>query len=274
MGRGKRRGQTDAEMHELHGQSAEDLKLLSRADQARREGRTAEARRIAEALLDRAPALHVARVTLALTLLELEETQAASRQLERFLDPLVSQPGPQVEGSANSARDSNVEQPSVSPLAGLGEAWVPEGKAFQSDAERGQEAAGAETVKRSRSRAGSDSVFALGRSSAFATQTMAGLLDRQGDHTRADVIREHLDDSGVVLEAASEPTSLPVPAPALTPKPKESPLPDALSSVMEPSSFEDCPQSSPPESTVEPESSDRVLETLDAWLENVQRGRA
>lgn len=47
--------------------------------------------------------------------------------------------------------------------------------------------------------------FVLDRSPAFATQTMAGLLDRQGDHIRADGIRERLDEREQPSESKASP---------------------------------------------------------------------
>jgi hypothetical protein len=87
--------------------------------------------------------------------------------------------------------------------------------------------------------------FELTASKSFATQTMAGLLDRQGDHSGAESIRESIGGDSPDVTVTAE-----------------------LDAA-------EAPETVSPASMLDPDSSERqrVLATLEQWLHNLQRGQ-
>lgn len=194
------------------------LELAVRVEAARRSDRPDEARRIAKKALQAAPDGHPARVALALALMDLSDETGAREQLSQYLGALVG-----TAGMGERPAESSLEPPAEEALA----------KSSDVPVQMEDEATSPVSASRRKPAAGSHSGFPLDSNSSFATQTMAGLLDRQGDHKRADVIRERLDDR-VRQDGGAR---------------------DAAPSLEE-----------------EPDSR-RVTETLNAWLRNIERER-
>ena len=176
---------------------ASDVEFEPKAESKGRKGRSRQARRLANRGLETALHEEAGPVALALTLLDLGDLEGARSQLAQILAP--AEDSDRVTRPKSSMRPERESDPS--PTDGA-----------TGHRDRGDE-------------------FLLDRSPVFATQTMAGLLDRQGDHIRADVIRERLAERVRTRESV---------APA---QPVPEPRPQAA----------------------------RVLETLDTWLQNLQR---
>ncbi len=102
--------------------------------------------------------------------------------------------------------------------------------------------------------------YDLTASGAFATHTMAGLLEQQGDHAGANSIRTALDDETL------EPEGL---APGLA---AGAPFEDAT--PMDAAEQMPAPASATTEDELDAAQRARVLATLERWLHNLQRGVA
>jgi len=201
MAWGRKKGKAEGQTRSVE---SDALELAVRVEAARRSDRPDEALEIAKKALQTAPDGHPARVALALALMDLSDEIGAREQLRQYLGALVG-----TIGMGEEPDDSSLE-PTL-------------------------EAASPVSAFSRKPASGSHSGFPLDSASSFTTKTMAGLLDRQGDHKRADVIRERLDervrqDAGVGDRASS--------------------------------------------SDEEESDSRRVTETLNAWLRNIERGRA
>ncbi|MEE3326004.1 MAG: hypothetical protein VX252_01555 [Myxococcota bacterium] len=205
--------------------------MAARVEATRRSDGAHRARQMAEAELAKAPDSHPARIALALALLDLEDPHAARGQLRQYLDSLVAKRGTEsVKRDELSSLEASTE-PAPSALSReLSAAWAGEEALSSGSPEPASETGevNVDASRRSQARARGESLF--GTTSSFATQTMAGLLDRQGDHKRADVIRESLDDR-------------------MAPEEEKERAAD----------------------TEEPAEDQRVIQTLQAWLRNVER---
>ena len=198
---------------------SDELALAARMEVARRSGHPDEARQIAQEALQAAPDGHSARLALAMALMDLSDDRGAREQLGQYLGALMREAGMEEQvGSAELASEPRAEEALAQSLDGAGE----------------HEMSSGEPASRRKLTGSSPSGFPLDSTSSFTTQTMAGLLDRQGDHKRADVIRERLDERVRQDEGAGEMAS----------------------------------------STLEESDSRRVMETLNTWLENIERERA
>ena len=194
------------------------LELAVRVEAARQSDRPDEARQIAKKALQAAPDGHPARVALALALMDLSDEIGAREQLSQYLGALLG-----TVGMGERPPEPSLERPAEATLA----------KSLDLPDQMEDETASPVSASRRKPAAGSHSGFPLDSTSSFTTQTMAGLLDRQGDHKRADVIRERLDERVRQDRGAGEA------APALEEEPD----------------------------------SRRVIETLNAWLHNIDRER-
>jgi hypothetical protein len=258
------------------------------AEAERRAGRAEEARRICEVGLARAPGRLAGRVSLGLALLELGESESAKRELEGILDSALEPHLRAVQVSASSpdgdesAAEESAPMPSqpiakepapmhaaAAPFASVA-ASSPGADEFEEivgDAELEQAFASAEPqtdemfsanemaeqVLMDRAILDGDQAedLEMGTSSAYSTETMAGLLERQGDHQSAEAIRRSLE---------AESAAVPAQGPALEPD-----WADAAEVPLE---------ATPPEAPHDAREQARILGTLESWLQNIQRGTA
>ena len=212
-------------------ETVEDLAMAARVELTRRSQGAGPAIQMAEEELAKAADSHPARVALALALMDLDRVDEARHQLLRYLDSALAE-SPETDATADAAR---VSEPDPSALSReLSASWAGESAFPANPLPSSRESDPAQVSTGRRPQAGARGDFPFGATSSFATQTMAGLLDRQGDHKRADVIRESLDERMV-----------------LPPKREERP-------AERPESGED----------------QRVVQTLEAWLRNLERERA
>lgn len=212
-------------------ETVEDLAMAARVELTRRSQGAGPAIQMAEEELAKAADSHPARVALALALMDLDRVEEARHQLLRYLGSArVDRPESDV-----TADVPRVTDPASSALSReLSASWAGEHAFPENPLPPVRESDASQSASGRRSQSGPRGDFPFGATSSFATQTMAGLLDRQGDHKRADVIRESLDERM-----------------ALPPKREERP-------AERPESGED----------------QRVVQTLEAWLRNLERERA
>jgi hypothetical protein len=229
------------------------------AESYRRVGRLDDARRVAVAGLAVRPDDARGRLALGLTLLDLGEAAAARYELERAMGVVagdeLADPVPERDADVTMAGSLSSDPP-------LGDAAVPENAApiegvadeeldaaFEGASALRDEMVDANRIAEQAMRAGQldePEGFDLESSSSFATETMARLLDAQGDHHGAQAIRERLGRTGqrAPLDAAEVPA--------------EAGAGRAVSGGVNGSRR--TPQS-------------RALATLESWLANLQRSR-
>ena len=235
-------------------EKGEDLDMAARVEEVRLRNGARQAIEMAQDELSKAPDSHPARLALALALMDLDDPQAARDQLSQYLGSILAQRAMRAAGPAvEPAAEDRVEPPSSALSRELSASWA--GEPAKPSAEVSPEASSSDsrdTGRRSKSPSRKD--FPFGTTSSFATQTMAGLLDRQGDHRRADVIRESLDGGPPHEEEPHEAAS-PKPSPSPSPSPSPAPAPA-------------------PKARAEDDEAERIVQTLNVWLENIERERA
>ena len=160
--------------------------------------------------LELAPDTDVGRVALALRLMDSGDIAGArgqlsqvlapapdSKQVRRSEAPLSPEREPDPKHFGDDPRQSNSDDDlwALEPERASTDTYSPMDPAAPSD--DFPEHTGVDHA--------SKAAFVLARSPAFATQTMAGLLDRQGDHIRADGIRERLDEREQARESKASP---------------------------------------------------------------------
>jgi hypothetical protein len=161
------------------------------AEAERRAGRARQARRLAEAGLVEAPYVLSGRVVLALACLDLGDAEAAREALE----PVVSRwsPGARESLAIEPAEDAPFAVQS-DPLADLAENELE--NAFEHAESEPVEVwttnRVAEAALRAVENSGPEEPGADEAASPFATETVAELLERQGDPARARSIRDSL----------------------------------------------------------------------------------
>ena len=215
-----------------------DLDMAARVEEARLREGAVRARDLAEAELQKAPGDHPARVALAMALMDLGDPQAARDQLAQYLESLLTARPPAGDPAPSTPAEADGAELPPSPLTReLSASWAGEGAAAGSDPVP-VSTSSPEVPERGRrpSKGSGRGEFPFGTTSSFATQTMAGLRDRQGDQRRADVIRESLDRGAPAQE-----------------EPEEAPV-QALKA--------------------EDEEEQRIVQTLNVWLRNIERERA
>ncbi|MDG2052007.1 MAG: hypothetical protein P8M78_17790 [Myxococcota bacterium] len=210
------------------------------AELLRRRGDVQRARGIAEAGLAAAPDRLAGRVVLGLALLDAGLEPEAREALISVLEPALAPHrvgdsraplvDAEIEAALAEARPEVDEMISANQMA---ERVLDEHGPFEGD--RGGVKPEVRTQKPKLSRPQED-----GPSGLFRTETMAGLLDRQGDASGAEAIRRELASISNVGDLADYPDS------------------DGMLTGA---------------STLDPEAkSKRTIETLERWLLNLQRG--
>jgi len=279
------------------------------ADAYRRAGRLQEARRVAEAGLARNPERVEGRVALALTLLDQGEAEAGRSELGRVLaaDPNAlsagpigfdeasatpvapepqAHPEPEPEAAPECATELEPEpataheiEEAVPPAAPtVLEAADEEIELAFADAESDpDEMVDATRVAQQAMRAGDlfepEGSFTPALHPDFATQTMADLLEEQGDTAGAAQVRQALHGvPRIEADAASEP-------------PPESGPQDVVPEIAAPIAVAEPPVPASPEEPVEPASvqieaalatkrerarRERIVRTLESWLQNIR----
>jgi hypothetical protein len=216
------------------------------AEAYRRLGRLDDARRVAVAGLAVLPDDTRGRLALGLALLDLGETAAARYELERAMGQVAAE---ELVG-LQPARDPDQTQAGVPlELADAREEGLDDAEldaAFDSAEPVRDEMLDATRVAQEAMRAGKldePEGFSIDTAPNLASETMARLLEKQGDPGTADAIRERLQSDGPArLDAAEMPAD---------PASSQSAAPAANGSSVHPP--------------------DRVLATLEAWLANLQR---
>ena len=210
------------------------------AEAYRRLGRLDDARRVAVAGLAERPDDTQGRLALGLTLLDLGETAAARYELERAMTPIEGleaigggrDADATYAGAVFGSRIDAVDDEEVEAAFALAEPIEDE----MIDANQiAQEAMRASQLDEPEG-------FRVEETPAFATATMARLLDEQGDRAAAEAIRHRLDSSGEFT--AGELDAAVVPA--------------AVAEALGTNGFG---------------ASSRVLATLESWLDNLGGGR-
>jgi tetratricopeptide (TPR) repeat protein len=154
------------------------------AEANRRAGRLDEAERVAREGVLRRPELVSGRVALALALLDLGRTEEARAELERALQevpdhPLALASFARAGGTAlESLADDEIEGAFAEAEAAVGE--MVDANEVAAEALRAADLDAPEGV------------FPAEPDSPFATQTVAGLLERQGHRAEADALRQEL----------------------------------------------------------------------------------
>jgi len=226
------------------------------ADAYRRAGRVEDARRVAETGLRHAPERIEGRVALALSLLDLGEVEAGRNELTRVLaaDPNALSSGA-LSWEPASPEVLEPEAPPVEPVAAVEATPVeatpievpaeapPELPAVDDEIELAFEEAATDAdamvdatrVAQQAMRSGDllepEGTFTPALHPEFATETMADLLENQGDAAGAEQIRESLEQAAA-------------PAP-LAPRPAQRFAPGARR--------------------------ERIVRTLEGWLHNIRR---
>ncbi len=173
----------------------------ARAEAQRRAGRPDEARRIAEEGLAESPQRLAGRVALALALIDLGEIESAKDELGAVLatepgHPVARAAWTPLQGEAADALPAVVaegEAAAESPLAALDEAELED--AFAEAEAEPDEMMTANHVAEAALRAvedGGPEGVRLDEDSPFATETVASLLEEQGDAASAEAIRSTL----------------------------------------------------------------------------------
>jgi hypothetical protein len=187
----------------LSADDTNDAAWVSEAEAARRAGRAAEARRLAEAALVDDPRAIAGRVVLALACLDLGDAEAARRALEPAVAPGITAPEPLALDGAPEDEPFHVLS---DPLADLAENELE--RAFDHAESEPVEAWTTNRVAEAALEAvehGEPEGPALGSSPAeaepeaatpFATETLADLYERQGAPERARAIRRSLRSDG------------------------------------------------------------------------------
>lgn len=244
------------------------------AEAERRAGRPEEARRICEAGLSLAPGRLAGRVSLGLALLELGESEPAKRELAGILDSALephllaheSDLPPTASFDAPVVEEPITADDEHAPVAMRPKAASDFDQAV-GDAELEQAFASAEpqvddmfSANKMAEQVLMDHAIldgeeaedlAMETSSTFSTETMAGLLERQGDPESAEAIRRSLDDEREPASAEASMLDATGAAAAMLP-------PSETGMVSGP----DAPERA------------RILSTLEGWLHNIQRGTA
>jgi len=168
----------------------------------RRQGRLEDARRVAAAGLAIRPDDAAGRLALGLTLLDLGEADRARGELERAMAAIA---GDELDALAGEPGVASGEAPawlSDTPSEGVGDAELD--AAFEDAEALCDEILDAHQIAEQairQDRLDAPEGFTLDTTSTFATETMARLLDTQGDSQGADAIRERI--------GAGEPTAPP-----------------------------------------------------------------
>jgi len=218
------------------------------ADAYRKAGRLQEARRVAEAGLRQSPQRVEGRVALALTLLDLGEADAGRAELAQVLaaDPNALSAGAPAQGAPPVApvAAADVTEPEA-PVAAPPELVVVDEEielAFEAAETDPDEMVDATRVAQQAMRAGDllepEGGFTPTLHPDFATQTMADLLEDQGDTDAAARIRTSLERLPETPEAVLQ---------AVPPAP---------------------PAASQPPGAARRE---RIVRTLESWLDNIRR---
>ena len=169
------------------------------AEAQRRAGRPDEARRIAEAGLAESPQRLAGRVALALALIDLGEIESAKDELSVVLETEPGHPlaraawAPLAAATPAPAMIEDAEPAEASPLAALDEAELED--AFAEAEAEPDEMMTANHVAEAALRAVEDDGpegVRLDEDSPFATETVATLLEEQGDAASAEAIRSTL----------------------------------------------------------------------------------
>ncbi len=212
------------------------------ADALRRGGHLKEARQVASAGLERAPDSVAGRVALGLVLLELGDREAVRAELAKIVEQLS--PLEEIEAQLQT------QSPLVATGGPVREAPIADAEiesAFEqaeSDPEQMVDVnALAQEAMRREALDGPEGEFVPKDRPAFATATMADLLEKQGDIERAQAIRASISgDADTEVAFSGE---------------------QAVGSA-----------TSPPTTHPRPSSRDRELSTLEGWLQNIRRGVA
>lgn len=249
------------------------------AEALRRSGAVERAREVAEAGLESAPSRLAGRVALALVRMDLGEPALGREELEKVLDEMLEPyrldaepearltPAFEASGEPEAAPMPAFESPAVPPaLEAVGEHEID--AAFEEAESRPEEMHSPNTMAESildaeapfepepePEREAEGSAFDVTASGAFATRTMAGLLEQQGDHDRARTIRSTLeedDEESMAADFGGTDAAL-APMDAV----------EALDEVIE-----------PVEAGAHDPDRARVLATLERWLHNLHRGVA
>lgn len=210
----------------------------------RRLGRLDDARRVAAAGLALRPDDTRGRLALGLTLLDLGETEGARGEFEHAMaalaaDELGALP---LGGDPEVAFDGSRARSSDGPTEGVADAELD--AAFEGAEALRDEMLDANQLAEEAMRQGrldAPEGFKLDATSTFATETMARLLDTQGDAQAADAIRERIGANA--------------PAEPLRGAAGASPAGEVAAEGL---------GGTPP---------DRVLAVLESWLDNLQRSR-
>ena len=236
-------------------EKGEDLDMAARVEEARLRNGARQAIDMAQGELSKAPDSHPARLALALALMDLDDPQAARDQLSQYLGSILAERAASVADSVVAPTVEPQAEPPPSALSReLSASWAGDAAEPSADAGVAPVMPSENPGRGKRSKGTSGGEFPFGTTSSFATQTMAGLLDRQGDHRRADVIRESLDGGPLHEEEPHEAAS-PSPAPSSSPAPAPAAAPAARPRA-------------------EDEEAERIVQTLNVWLENIERERA
>jgi hypothetical protein len=178
------------------------------AEALRRSGLVERAREVAEAGLESAPSRLAGRVALALVRMDLGELSQGRAELARVLDEMIAPYRVDVEPEApltpvTSADAARPQAPSAD-LSAVGEHEIdaafdvagPQTEGMHSPNTMAQSVLDAEAPFEPPS-----TDYDVASSRPFATRTMAGLLEQQGDHDRAASIRTSLQSED--LDAGS-----------------------------------------------------------------------
>jgi hypothetical protein len=219
-------------------------------DALRRAGQLQEARRVALSGLEHVPDNVAGSVSLGLVMLETGDAEAARRELSRVLENVPGRIA-DVEIAAASA----APQPPAESMGFEGEEVAADEieRAIdhaESDPEQMLSAndiavQAMEQAIASEPSEGPPLAFSPAEHPTYATETMAGLLERQGERSAAEKIRASIASSGEsqVLDAAAAPEEV-------------------------------APLATGTEGEQELAGRDKILATLESWLQNLRRGAA
>jgi hypothetical protein len=242
-------------------------------------GRAVEARRIAEAGLARSPNEVGGQVALALALLDLGQLDDARHRLARLVETAS------VASRAALPAAADAHAPFEGPLGDVEIETAFDGAESDSEQMLDVNEVAAEAMRREALH-DPEEVFSPEAHPDFATATMAGLLERQGDVERAESIRSVLSEDELV--SASEPGPPELPAIELGSPSEGVAEPEVEQRVWGASVEEEelaggldaaevlAEPAAALENVRESRAARRaqIVSTLERWLANIQRGQA